>query len=272
MDNGKQPVDFNEDTLRGLLSGRRIGGSVYFFRKVASTNEIACELALKGASEGTVVIADAQTKGKGRFNRVWQSPAGCNLYTSIVIRPPTEPALASQITLMTGVAVAELLSSYCPYVTLKWPNDVQIGGKKVSGILAQMRASGKRVDFIIVGIGTNINMKRDAFEETIQDISTSLREETGGDISRVDLTVKLYDSFERWYARYIRDGFDPIRDMWLKYNSKGRHVQVVSGNELYKGEVVGIDGDGALLLRDENKITRRIIAGDVSILRGLVCF
>ena len=261
-------MDFNEDTLRGLLAGRRIGSSVYFFREVTSTSDVAFEIALKGASEGTVVIADVQTKGKGRLSRVWQSPAACNLYTSIIIRPPIEPALASQITLMTGVAVAELLSSYYPYVTLKWPNDVQIGGKKVSGILAQMRTSGKKIDFIIVGIGININMKREDFEESIQDISTSLREETGGDISRVDLTVKLYDSFERWYARYIRDGFDPIRDMWLKYNSKGRHVHVVSGDDLYKGEVVGIDGDGALLLLDENKITRRIIAGDVSIIKG----
>jgi len=267
VDNGKQPVDFNEDTLRGLLSGKWIGSSVYFFREVASTNEIAFELALKGASEGSVVIADAQTKGKGRLNRVWQSPAGCNLYTSIIIRPPTESARASQITLMAGVAVAELLSSYCSSVTLKWPNDVQIGGKKVSGILAEMRASGKRVDFIIVGIGININMKMEDFEEAIQDISTSLREETGGDISRVNLTVKLYDSFERWYTRYIREGFNPVRDMWLKYDSKGRHIQVVSGDELQKGEVVGIDGDGALLLLDEDKNTRRIIAGDVSIIK-----
>lgn len=269
MDNGKQPVDFNEDTLRGLLSGRRIGSSVYFFREVTSTSDVAFEIALKGASEGTVVIADVQTKGKGRLSRVWQSPAACNLYTSIIIRPPIEPARASQMTLMAGVAAAELLSSYCSPVTLKWPNDVQIGGKKVCGILAEMRTSGKKIDFIIVGIGININMKREDFDESIQDIATSLREETGGgDISRLDLTVGLYDSFERWYTMYLSEGFNPVRDMWLKYNSKGRHIKVVSGDELYKGEVVGIDGDGALLLLDENKITRRIIAGDVSIVGG----
>jgi BirA family biotin operon repressor/biotin-[acetyl-CoA-carboxylase] ligase len=169
---------------------------------------------------------------------------------------------------MTGVAVAELLSSYCSAVTLKWPNDVQIGGKKVSGILAEVRTSGKGIDFIIVGIGININMKREDFGEAIYDIATSLREETGGDISRVDLTVKLYDSFERWYTRYTREGFEPVRDMWLKYNNRERHVQVVSGDEVQKGEIVGIDGDGALLLIDENHITRRIIVGDVSIVGG----
>ncbi|MDI6775684.1 MAG: biotin--[acetyl-CoA-carboxylase] ligase [Syntrophales bacterium] len=262
-------MDFSEDILRDLLSRKLIGSSVHFFREVASTNDVAFKLALKGASEGTVVVADAQTKGRGRLSRAWQSPAGCNLYTSIIIRPPTEPARASQITLMAGVAVAELLSFYCPSVTLKWPNDVQVGGKKVTGILAEMRTSGKGIDFIIVGIGININMKRDAFGEAIQDIATSLREETGGDISRLDLTVKLYDSFERWYKRYIREGFDPIRDMWLKYDIiKGRHIQVMSGDEVQRGEVVGIDGDGSLLLLNENNITRRIIAGDVSIIKG----
>ncbi|MDO8786308.1 MAG: biotin--[acetyl-CoA-carboxylase] ligase [Syntrophales bacterium] len=262
-------MDFNEDTLRALLSGKLIGNSVYFFREVASTNEVAFTLALKGATEGTVVIADTQTRGKGRLSRVWQSPAACNLYTSIIIRPPTEPARASQITLMTGVAVAELLSSYCSSVTLKWPNDVQIGRKKVSGILAEMRTSGKEVDFIIVGIGININMKREDFGEAIQDIATSLKEETGGDISRLDLTVKLYNSFERWYIRYVREGFDPVRDMWLKYNSRERHIQVVSGDEVQKGEMVGMDVDGALLLLGEDNITRRIIGGQIFFLDKL---
>lgn len=259
-------MDFNGETLARLLSEKLIGRRVHFFREVDSTNDVAFKLALKGATEGTVVVADAQMKGKGRLGRVWQSPAGCNLYTSIIIRPSLEPARASQITLMAGVAVAELLSLYCSEVALKWPNDIQIGGKKVAGILTEMRASGEGIDFIIVGIGINVNMRRGESAASIRDISTSLKEEGGVDIPRVDLTVKLYDSFASWYARYMREGFDPIREAWLKYNTEARHVQVTSGDELQKGEVVGIDGYGALLLLDENKIVRRIIAGDVSII------
>jgi len=260
-------VDFNGETLARLLSGKLIGSRVYFFREVDSTNDEAFKLALEGAVEGTVVVADAQRRGKGRLKRMWQSPAGCNLYTSIIIRPPPEPARASRITLMAGVAVAELLSLYCPQVALKWPNDVQIRGKKVSGILTEMRTSGKGIDFVIVGIGININMRREDFGEEIRDLSTSLREETGVDVPRVDLTVKLFENFANWYARYSKEGFDPIREMWLKYSARARHVRVVSGDEVQKGEVVGIDGSGALLILDEEKITRRIIAGDVSIIK-----
>jgi len=257
-------ADFNGQILTSLLSGKLIGNSVHFFHEVDSTNDVAVRLALMGVSEGAVVIADAQTKGKGRLSRVWQSPPGCNLYTSIIIRPPTEPACASQITLLVGVAIAELLSLYCSEVMLKWPNDVQVGGKKVSGILTEMRTSGKEIDFVIVGIGINVNMKREAFDEVIRDVSTSLSEETGIDISRCDLTVKLYDNFEKWYTKYIREGFEPVRDAWLKYSS--RDIHVVSGDGLQKGKVMGIDESGALLLIDEDKTTRRIIAGDVSII------
>jgi len=118
-----------------------------------------------------------------------------------------------------------------------------------------------------VGIGININMRREDFGEEIRDLSTSLREETGVDVPRVDLTVKLFENFANWYARYSKEGFDPKREMWLKYSARARHVRVVSGDEVQKGEVVGIDGSGALLILDEEKITRRIIAGDVSIIK-----
>ncbi|MFA4916874.1 MAG: biotin--[acetyl-CoA-carboxylase] ligase [Syntrophales bacterium] len=259
--------NFNGQVLTRLLSGKLIGSSVHFFHEVASTNDVAFSLALKGISEGAVIIADAQKRGKGRLNRTWQSPAGSNLYISIIIRPSTESACASQISLMAGVAVAELLCPYCPSVALKWPNDVQVGGKKMSGILTEMRASGKEVEFVVVGIGINVNMKREVFDGDIRKVSTSLREETGADISRVALTVKLCDNFERWYKKYIREGFGPVRDAWLGYSIKEMYTKVVSGDKVQKGQVIGIDETGALLLIDENKITRQIIAGDVSIIK-----
>ena len=154
-----------EQRLRKSLSGRLVGQNVIYLKTVDSTNECAFGLAKNGVSEGTVVIlADEQTRGKGRLQRVWQSPPGLNIYTSVILRPPIKPAVAPRITLMAGVAVAELLSQcHVKGVSLKWPNDVQIGGRKVCGILTEMKVIGDRVDFVIVGIGLNVNMRKEDF-------------------------------------------------------------------------------------------------------------
>ena len=263
-------MDFNKQTLASRLSGKHIGSTVYFLLDTNSTNDIAFGLGLEGASEGTVVIADHQTKGKGRLNRVWQSPPNCNLYTSIILRPAIDPIYAPQITLMTGVAMADLIYRYHPAeVALKWPNDVQISGKKVCGILTEMRVSTKgNVDFIIVGIGMNINISRTDFDESFRDEATSLKEEMGVDISRLDFSVGLYDNFDKWYSIWIGQGFDVVREEWLKYTwMEGKRIQVVFRGDIQTGEVLGIDDYGALLLLDDNGTIKKIMAGDASILK-----
>ena len=265
-------MEFNERILAVRLSGRRIGSNIQFFEEVDSTNDVAFQLAISGVPEGTVVIADSQTRGKGRLKRQWQSPPGCNIYTSIVLRPAIEPVFAPQITLMTGVAVAGLLSVYCPdNVTLKWPNDVQIRGKKVCGILTEMSASAtKGVDFIIVGIGINVNVERVDFDESFRDIATSLKEEAGSEISRLDLTVKLFDNLEYLYTRLLTEGFGSLKDMWLRYSDMvGKHIQVVFNDNVQAGEVLGIDDFGALIISDANDVIRRIMAGDATIVKDI---
>jgi BirA family biotin operon repressor/biotin-[acetyl-CoA-carboxylase] ligase len=255
---------FNEKTIIPLLEGKWIGHPLHFFENTNSTNNVAFTLAKSGAPEGTVVIADAQTRGKGRQNRVWQSPPGCNIYTSIVLRPPIAPVFAPQITLMAGVALAELLSRYCPAkVRLKWPNDVKISDKKICGILSEMLTSLQGVDFVIVGIGINVNMAKEDFDPAFRDISTSLKEEVGSDIPRLDLIVKLYDHIGEFYKLFLERGFEPIREMWLKYaDNMGKHAQVLFKDEVQKGRVIGIDEYGALLI-EEGKNIKRITAGDV---------
>lgn len=263
-------MDFNEQALTNRLSGRYIGSGIRFFNEVESTNDVAFNLALHGAPEGTIVIADLQTKGRGRMKRVWQSPPRCNLYTSIVLRPLTDPASTSQIPLMTGVAAADALSRYCPRdVTLKWPNDVQIRGKKVCGILAEMKtAKDPRGNFVIVGIGVNINIRKKNFDESFREIATSLKEETGRDISRLDFAVEFFDNFEKWYRTWLKMGFEPVREAWLAYASMvGRQVQVVFQGDVRTGEVHGIDESGAMLLEDENGIIKKIMAGDATLVR-----
>jgi BirA family biotin operon repressor/biotin-[acetyl-CoA-carboxylase] ligase len=263
-------MDFNEQNLIDRLSGKRIGTRIHFFQEVDSTNDVAFQLALGGADEGNVVIAESQTSGKGRLKRQWQSPPGCNLYTSIILRPEIAPVFAPQITLTTGVAVADLLSLHCPgNVTLKWPNDVQIRGKKVCGILTEMSASMEyKIDFIIVGIGINVNIERSDLDESFRDIATSLKEEVGSKISRLDLIVKLFDNLEYLYATLRMEGFGSIRGMWLKYSDMaGKQIRVVFNDSVQAGEVHGIDDFGALIISDENEVIRRVIAGDATIVK-----
>ncbi len=264
-----ESLHFDGRHLTERLKGRSFGGRVHFLKEVDSTNLRAAELARKGAGEGEVVVSEHQRKGRGRLGRSWQSPPGVNLYASFVLRPHIPPAVSPQITLTAGVAVAEALSTYVAEgVTLKWPNDVQIGGRKVCGILAEMRLKGSEVDFVVVGIGINVNIRREAFDPSFRETSTSLREELGREMSRLDVAVRMFDCFERWYGIFLRDGFQPVRDRWLTYAGiLGREIEVRSGDEVQAGRVIGIDGEGALLLETRGGM-RRVIAGDVILSGG----
>jgi BirA family biotin operon repressor/biotin-[acetyl-CoA-carboxylase] ligase len=264
-------MDFNEKNLAICLSGKRIGNNIHFFTEVESTNDVLFKLARGGSPHGTVVIAESQTKGKGRLSRQWSSPPGCNIYASILLRPAIEPLYAPQITLMTGVAVADLLSEYCTgAVTLKWPNDVQIGGKKVCGILAEMSVSDKGgVNFIVVGIGINVNIRKMDFDESLRNMATSLAEEAGHNISRLDLAAKLFDNLDTLYTRLMDSGFGSIKDAWLSYcDMVGKQTQVIFKDDIASGKVLGIDDFGALVISDEKGKIRRIIAGDASVVKG----
>jgi BirA family biotin operon repressor/biotin-[acetyl-CoA-carboxylase] ligase len=264
----REALNIRDDDLSSIFTEGTIGKKIIFLPEVDSTNIYASRLARNGKPEGVVVIADCQKKGKGRLNRIWQSPPGKNLYTSIILRPTITPHFAPQLTLTAGVAVAELLSQYCPRaVMLKWPNDVLIHMRKVCGILTEMRIKREKIDFIIVGMGININMRKDDFQQEFRESSTSLREETGSHISRLDFATKLYHTFEKWYEIYLDKGFGAIREAWLVYSGiLHKNITVHYKNEVHRGKVIGIDEYGALLLFDEENETKRILAGDVSLI------
>ena len=244
-----------------------IGHRIEYLEEVGSTNAYAADLAKEGAPEGTVVIADAQTAGRGRLNRVWQSPAGRNLYATIIVRPRIGLAESPRLTLAAGIAVAETILQYCPQgVCLKWPNDVQIRGKKVCGILTEMQGRGGQPEFIVVGIGVNVNIRRREFHEDIREIATSLREESGSNIDRTDFIVRLLGKFEHWYRFFVAGDFEAIRQRWLQLSDMvGREIRIASGDKTEFGKVLGISDGGALLYRDENGQVREVLAGDVSL-------
>lgn len=261
---------FDAEALQSRLAGRRMGWRIHYLPVVDSTNSLALKLAREGEAEGTVVFADCQTRGRGRLQRVWQSPPGRNLYASILLRPAIDPADAARITLTAGVAVAEMISIFCPEgVGLKWPNDVFIRGRKVCGILTEMKTTGRALDGIVVGIGLNVNTAAKDFDPAYRKTATSLREETGRSFSREDVAFLLCDYFEKWYQIFLCEGFAPVRERWLaRSGMTGSRVRVLFQGEVQEGVVVGIDLDGALLLDDELGAVRRIIAGDASIMKG----
>lgn len=263
-------MQFDAKALQSRLTGRRIGCRLHFEETVDSTNRIAMELAEGGAPEGTVVLADRQTAGRGRLQRSWQSPPGCNLYLSILLRPEIPPHDASQITLLSGVAVAEALTLFCHEgVGIKWPNDLLIRGRKVCGILTELRTAAERIDSVIVGIGLNVNMERGDFDPAHRETATSLREETGREHSREDLLFALCERFESWYGTFLGEGFLPVREGWLaRTEMAGKRLRVLFCDEVREGVFAGIDRDGALLIADEEGAVRRIVAGDATIMKG----
>ena len=266
--NDKLP-EFQKSLLKEKLTGKLIGHKLYYYQETGSTNDEAYRLGVAGASEGTVVVADRQTKGKGRMSRIWHSPAGSNIYTSVILRPNLKPAAAPQISLVAGVAVAETLDYYCPgRVQLKWPNDVLINGKKVCGILAQMKTGAKGVDFVIVGIGINVNIRQNQFPADIREIATSLNAETGQEISREDLIISLYENFAKWYKKLLQDGFAAVKEKWLGLAPMiGQNIQVMFLDEKVSGKVLDLDEDGSLIILTAKKERLKISAGDATILK-----
>ncbi len=188
--------------IQAGLGTKQIGKRIHILSQAASTNEVAFHLALKGAEEGVVVLAESQTKGKGRIGRSWESPAGVNIYLSIILRPRIVPGKTPLITLMAAVACAEAIEEVAGLLPgIKWPNDLLLEGKKLGGILTEADMELDRINFVVVGIGINVNMTRTSFPASIKETATSLRQALGGEISRIALIKSILRYTEQWYNR-----------------------------------------------------------------------
>ncbi|MGA7829232.1 MAG: biotin--[acetyl-CoA-carboxylase] ligase [Geobacteraceae bacterium] len=254
--------------LSSGLQTKRIGCQISSVRETESTNLLAFRLADGSAEEGTVVIAETQTAGKGRLGRHWESPPGVNLYCSVILRPPMSPVRAPQLTFLSAVAVARAIEKVTLLQpTIKWPNDILLNGRKVAGLLNEMSAETDTIHCVVLGIGVNINMGREQFPDDLRQPATSLFLEKGVSVSRVDFTRALLTSLDELYDDYLCHGFSAIREEWLSRNSaQGRRVRVSFGNRETEGVVTGVDNDGALLLDCQDGTRERVLAGDVTIL------
>jgi BirA family transcriptional regulator, biotin operon repressor / biotin---[acetyl-CoA-carboxylase] ligase len=262
-------MKLNQEKLKESLDGKFIGHQLYYYDEIDSTNDEAFRLGLTGAPEGTVLIANSQNAGKGRMQRVWHSPADSNIYTSIILRPQIEPARVPQISILAGVAVAETLNRYCPgTVCLKWPNDILINGKKVCGVLSQAKTTASEVDFIVLGIGINVNISYRQFPKEICELATSLAIETGDEISRRELIIGLYENLAKWYKQLMEEGFGRIKEKWMSLTPMiGKPVQVMFGEEVMSGKAIGLDEDGSLILFANGNEEIKVSAGDATIVK-----
>lgn len=260
-------IDLHE--IKTQLKGSRIGCRLELLKTTASTNADAFRAAEEGAVEGSVFMAESQTGGKGRRGRVWTSPPGVNLYCSVVLRPAIMTHEAPQLTFISAVAVAraiELTTKLLPEI--KWPNDLLVSGKKVAGLLNEMSAETDGINFVILGIGVNLNMTADQFPDDLRHPATSLLLESGVRVDRSLFTSTMLNELDKLYAAFLKHGFSPVREEWQqRCNASGREVLVSdSGTECTRGRFVGIDLDGALLLRSDDDILHRITCGDVRII------
>jgi BirA family biotin operon repressor/biotin-[acetyl-CoA-carboxylase] ligase len=202
------------------------------------------------------------------MGRQWQSPAGANVYASIILRPSIPSSAASQIPLLAGVAGAHALAKACSLDTrIKWPNDIFIHGKKVGGVLSEMEAEGMRIRFIILGVGLNVNWRKEDIPPDLREIATSLRAEAGREFPRAGVAAELLEAMEREYALFLTEGFSPrLREEWNRLSwVNQKWVTITMMEKKFEGQVLGLDTDGALLVMDREGKTQRFIAGDVSL-------
>jgi len=260
----KSEAGFNGVEIQSALTTEVIGKKVFFYPSLDSTNVKAFELARSGEPDGTAVIADGQTKGKGRIGRRWESPPGVNVYTSIILRPDCPPQAAQNLTFLSAVAVAEAVGAVCPKrPSVKWPNDILIDSRKVAGILLEMDSEADRVNFVVAGIGVNVNMKERTLPDPVRSIATSLADKSGHEVERTQFVRTLYASIEKWYKIYSMEGFGPILAAWKGYfDAEGKPIRVISFNRTISGICAGVDESGALLVRDPAGALVRIISGD----------
>jgi BirA family transcriptional regulator, biotin operon repressor / biotin---[acetyl-CoA-carboxylase] ligase len=253
------------DEVRDGLTTKRIGTEFHYFSELDSTNIFARRLAEQGRPAGEIVIAEEQTQGRGRLGRSWISPPYVNLYLSIVLRPELPPAHAPQITLMAAVALAETVASFVSFPALiKWPNDILVNGKKVAGILTEASSTSERIDFVILGMGINLNFPEAWMPEAIRQRATSLLIATQNIIRREVFLRRLIQGLDRCYGILEDSGFGAIAPRWeARFGLRDRRVRVDMIDGPIFGKAIGIDRDGALIVETDNGKFQRVIAGDV---------
>ncbi|HEY8394651.1 MAG TPA: biotin--[acetyl-CoA-carboxylase] ligase [Thermaerobacter sp.] len=259
---------FFPELLEAERLDRRLGHAVHWEPEAGSTNDLARRMAETGAAEGTVVIADRQTAGRGRMRRFWWSPPG-GLWMSVILRPRLLPAQLPVLTLAVAVAVAEAVEIVAGRpVGLKWPNDVEIDGRKVAGILLEMVAQADGAEYVIAGIGVNLEVRADSIPDELRDRVTWLAREAAEPVTRNRLAAAILERLEDHYVALHAAGPDPVLAAWrARATVLGEQVRVVLPTGEVTGIAIDVDRDGALILDVPGAGRQRVLAGDVQRVR-----
>jgi len=252
----------NLAAIEERLGTNFVGRRIVYLTSTGSTMDDARREAEAGATEGTMVLAEEQTKGRGRFDRAWVSPTGKNLYLTLIMRPPLNRLRSLSVVAPLAVALAvEDVTRLKPRI--KWPNDVLIGGRKLSGILIESEISGSAVEYALVGPGINVNFEVEQSPE-IASIATSIKCELGHESSREELLAGFLNHFEALYEDAAKS--DAVLQKWRsRLDTLGREVRVTFGDQIYEGTAEDVDRDGNLILVQSDGTKRSVEAGEVSL-------
>ncbi len=261
----KVPDKLLPDEISYGLKTKILGKKIYAYNSADSTNSIAYNLAEQAVAEGTLIVAEKQTKGKGRMGRHWVSPQGSGIYMSLILKPKISPAEAGKITLISSVAVARTIRKITKLKALiKWPNDVYIDNAKVCGILTEMSAEMDMINFIIMGIGININTPK----SSLPDIATSLFLKTKQKVDRISFLQEMLLELEAQYNKLVKGSFSDIINDWRDLSlTLGKRIKVEWRKQLIQGQAMDIDDVGALIVRDDFGFSHHILSGEVSVIR-----
>lgn len=257
----------NREGLAGLAT-QYMGQNLEYYEEIDSTNIRAKAWAREGAKEGSIVIADYQNMGKGRLGRVWLSPKGTGIWMSLILRPKLLPREISQITLVAGLSMCQATQAITGLeAKIKWPNDIVVNKKKVCGILTEMRVVENKIDYVVVGIGVNVNNQ--TFDETIP-YATSLAIEGKNTYQRELIIKRFAEIFERQYELYNEDG--NLKKILKEYRANcitlNKEVRILNEQEEYIAYIEDIDEDGSLIVKKQDGRYETIFSGEVSV-RGL---
>jgi len=254
------------ELLKKRLAHSLFASHIHYYRSVDSTNAVAKALAGQGAPEGTLVVTEEQTAGRGRRGKSWVSPPGANLLFSVLLRPPIEGEKVFVLTMVLGLAGLKAVNKVTGVKTMiKWPNDLYVGTKKLAGVLTEFSVKGKQADWVVPGMGINVAWRPETAEEGGVP-ATSLLDEGGQRVSRNELLIEILTEFEGLYKEVVAGSMKPLYQEWNRNCLVlGKAVVVTSEKERIEGKALRIDEFGALILEDAEGNQRRILTGDVSL-------
>lgn len=252
--------------LEARLATSVLGKHIHYYDSVDSTQTIARRLVEQGAPEGTLVIAEQQTAGRGRFQRKWYSPKGKGIWMTLVLKPSLPLQFIPQLTLLSAVALCRAVRKVVPELNpgIKWPNDLLVNGKKISGILLESSAENECLQYIVAGIGISVNMDLSDIPEELHTKATSLKLESGREIDRVELIAECLEQLEELYKLYTESGFAPIRTLWEASSvTLGRNIRMQTPKGWVEGYAESLDETGALTLTGKDGETFQVYSGDL---------